>query len=393
VRVLVVHNRYRSALPSGENEVVASEIESLRASGIDVDTYFRSSDEIENFNTAQRAALSIRPIYSVEDTHLFRRQLRDTRPNVVHLHNPFPLISPWIIKVAKAEGVPVVQTVHNYRHSCPAGKLFRDGAVCEECSGKALPWPAVVHGCYRGSRSQSAVMASSARIHRSTWLSVDHFLAVSGFVAEHLTKAGVSQERISVRYNSTQPRGPTRPLGTGFVFVGRLSDEKGASLLISAWMQADLGRRHRLVVAGDGPERDLVVSARDHNVHYVGLVDRARVSALLDEAAVVVIPSLNYEGFPRLVAESFERGRPVAATALGALKELITPEVGWTAPPEPDAFAKMMVGAASDPSLTEKGARARATYESRLDPVVTTSSLLDIYERVQAGRSAPVHHE
>jgi glycosyltransferase involved in cell wall biosynthesis len=369
-------------MPSGENEVVASEVETLRAAGVEVDTYFRSSDEIEGFSVAQRATLPIRPIFSLEDTRLMRQQIRQTRPDVVHLHNPFPLISPWAIRVAKAEGVPVVQTVHNYRHSCPPALLFRDGSVCEDCSGKAFPWPAVVHGCYRGSRPQSLVMASSARLHRSTWLSVDRFLPVSNFVGEHLVKAGIPRERICVRYNSTEALGPTRPLGTGFVFVGRLTKEKGASLLMSAWLRADLGRRHRLVVAGDGPERDFVMSAQGHNVHYVGVVDRARVSALLDEAAVVVIPSLWYEGFPRLVAESFERGRPVAATALGALSELITPEVGWTAPPEPDAFAKMLALAVSDPALAEKGANARETFESNLDPGVTTALLLDIYDQV-----------
>ncbi len=384
MRVLVAHNQYRSALPSGENEVVASDVEALRAAGVEVDTYFRSSDEIESFGSLQRARLPVRPIYSLEDSRRIRRRIRETRPDVVHLHNPFPLISPCVVRVAKDEGVPVVQTVHNYRHSCPAGTFFRDGAVCEDCSGKAVPWPAVVHGCYRDSRSQSAVMATTARLHRGTWLKVDRFLPVSEFVAEHLVQAGIPRERIMVRYNSAQPLGPTRPLGTGFVFVGRLTREKGASLLISAWSQSDLWRQHRLVVAGDGPERDLVVSASGRNVHYLGPVDRARVSELLDEAAVVVIPSLCYEGFPRVMAESFERGRPVAATALGALGELITAELGWTAAPEPEAFAKMLSRAIVDPTLHDKGARARSMFESKLHPLVTTDSLLGVYEALKA---------
>jgi glycosyltransferase involved in cell wall biosynthesis len=382
VRVLVVHNEYRSEMPSGENQVVAAEGEMLRRAGVEVDTYVRSSDELEGCGVLQRAALPIRPIFSVTDVRAIRRRIRAMRPDVVHLHNPFPLISPWVVRVAKSEGVPVVQTVHNYRHSCPAGDFFRDGAPCEDCSGKAVPWPAVVHGCYRGSRSQSAVMAAAARAHRATWHMVDRFLPVSEYVAGHLVKSGIPRERITVRPNSAEPRGPVQPPGSGFVFVGRLTAEKGVSLLISAWTESDVWRDERLIVVGDGPERDLVVAASDRNVRYEGTVDRARVTTLLDEAAVVIIPSLCYEGFPRLVAEAFERGRPVAATALGSLRELITPDVGWTAPAQPLAFAQMIAVAVSDPALAQKGAAARAVYESTLTPSATIASLLDVYAAV-----------
>jgi glycosyltransferase involved in cell wall biosynthesis len=217
---------------------------------------------------------------------------------------------------------------------------------------------------------------------------VDRFLPVSEFIAKYLIKSGIPPERIVVRPNSTQQRGTVRPPNSGFVFIGRLTPEKGASLLISAWTESGVWRKERLVVAGDGPERDLVLAAKDRNVHYVGSVDRARVSTLLDEAAIVVVPSLCYEGFPRIVAESFERGRPVAATAIGALNDLITPDVGWTAPPEPTAFANMLTVAASDSTLQTKGSAARALYESKLTPLATTRSLLDLYETLRVGRSS-----
>ncbi len=384
MRVLVVHNQYRSELPSGENEVVADEVQALRAAGVDVDTYFRSSDEVASFAPLQRIMLPVRPMYSFEDARAIRRRIRNTNPDIVHLHNPFPLISPYVVRVAKSEGVPVVQTVHNYRHSCPAGDFFREGAVCEDCSGRTFQWPAVAHGCYRGSRPQSGVMAAAARLHRATWLMVDRFLPVSQYVAKHLERSGIPRERIIVRPNFARPRGTVRPLGSGFLFLGRLTPNKGASLLISAWTESGVWRSQRLVVAGDGPERDLVLSARDRNVHYVGVVDQDRCSELMNEAAVVVIPSLWYEGFPRVVAESFERGRPVAATAVGALCELINPNVGWTAPPEPGPFAKMLSVAASDSTLPAQGAAARAVYDSTLTPTVTTASLLDVYEGLRS---------
>ena len=146
MRVVVVHNRYRSENPSGENRVVESDIEQLRADGVEVIPYIRDSDEIEGFTPLGKAGLAVRPLVSPVDALAFRRLLREVQPHIVHLHNPFPLISPWIVRTAKAQRVPVVQTVHNYRHVCVNGIHFRDGAPCFECVGKALPWPAVRHG-------------------------------------------------------------------------------------------------------------------------------------------------------------------------------------------------------------------------------------------------------
>ena len=164
MRVLVVHNRYRSLMPSGENGVVDEDVRSLQNAGLEVETFFRDSDEIEAFGLLRKAALSVSPIYSKNAVADFRRVLRDFQPAIVHLHNPFPLISPWVIRVAKHAGIPVVQTVHNYRHACPASTSFlRDGAICEDCMGKKFPWPGAVHGCYRESRPQSLLMAIAAR--------------------------------------------------------------------------------------------------------------------------------------------------------------------------------------------------------------------------------------
>ncbi len=141
------------------------------------------------------------------------------------------------------------------------------------------------------------------------------------------------------------------------------------------------------MVAGDGPERTRVIAAQGTNVRYEGLVDADRIHHLLDEAAVIVIPSLCYEGFPRVVAEAFERGRPIAATALGTLCDLITPDVGWTADPNVQSVAAMIAKAASDPSLATKGANARAEYESQLTPEVSLARLLDVYPRALATTS------
>lgn len=390
MRVLIVHNHYRSEMPSGENRVVDDDVLMLRDAGTEVHTFFRDSDSIAEYGALRKAALAPSPTYSVEAVRDFRRVLSRFQPDVVHLHNPFPLISPWVIRIGQRARIPVVQTVHNYRHSCPGSMgFFRDGRICEDCVGKSFPWPSVVHACYRESHAQSLSMAVAARVHRPTWQLVDRFLAVSEFVADHLTLAGISPDKIVVLPNSTRPRGPAKPPGSGFVFIGRLTAEKGISLLMSAWTRSRASDTQRLVVAGDGPERGAVIAARGTNVRYEGLVDAERVRQLLDEAAIVVIPSLCYEGFPRLVAEAFERGRPIASTALGSLRDLVTRDVGWTADPNADSFATMLSSAASDPALAAKAASARAVFETQLRPELRVQRLLNVYADVIAAAGQP----
>jgi glycosyltransferase involved in cell wall biosynthesis len=390
MRVLVVHNRYRSEMPSGENRVVDEDVSMLRDAGAEVHTFFRDSDTIAEYGAARKAALAPSPTYSVEAVRDFRRVLSRFRPDVVHLHNPFPLISPWVIRIAEQARIPVVQTVHNYRHSCPGSMgFFRNGRICEDCVGKSFPWPSVMHACYRESHAASLSMAFATRVHRPTWQLVNRFLAVSDFVAHHLTLAGISPDKIVVLPNCARSRGPVAPPGSGFVFIGRLTAEKGVSLLMSAWARSRARDTQRLVVAGDGPEREIVIAARESNVRYEGLVDAERVRWLLDEAAIVVIPSLCYEGFPRLVAEAFERGRPVVATALGSLGDLITSDVGWTADPNADAFATMLSSASSDPTLATKAAAARAVFEAYLTPELRVQRLLAVYADVTAAAGHP----
>src|SRR5581483_7496913 len=177
MKVVVAHNRYSSAQPSGENTVVDAQIAQLRAAGVEVVPFLRSSDEIGALPATQKALLPLGPIVAPGSVAALRRLIRAERPDLVHLHNPYPLISPWIVRTAHAHGLPVVQTVHNYRQVCAPGLYFRDGRICTDCKGRAFPLPAVVHSCYRGSRAQSAVMATALTVHRGTWRSVDRYVA------------------------------------------------------------------------------------------------------------------------------------------------------------------------------------------------------------------------
>lgn len=361
-----MHNRYVSAVPSGENAVVDDEVAALRAAGVEVCTHIRSSDEIATLPPRQKALLPLRPSRSGEDARAVETLIREHRPDVLHLHNPYPLVSPWVIRVAHAHRVPVVQTVHNYRHGCVAGSHFRDHHVCEDCLGTRTRWPGVVHGCYRDSRPQSLALTAAELLHRGTWRGVERYLVLTEFARRLLVGAGLPAESIAVRPNSAPDPGPPTPPGEGLLFVGRLDEEKGAPLLYGA-----LRPGVRLTVIGDGRHRP------PEGVRWLGAQPPDVVAAEMERCAAVVVPSVVYEGFPRVVAEAFARGRPVVATAVGPLPGLVTNDRGWVTPPA--GLADTLAEVTADPA---RGAAARAYYLEHLTPERTMAQLLDVYAAV-----------
>lgn len=385
MRVVVVHNRYRSTQPSGENRVVEADIASLRAEGVEVFPYLRDSDEIETFSGIGKVAVSVRPLASPADSLAFRRLLRTVQPHVVHLHNPYPLISPWLVRTAKAERVAVVQTVHNYRHTCASGILFRDGHECTECVGSRLNWPAIKHGCYRDSRLQSVPMAASLALHRSTWELVDRFLPVGEHVADHLRAFGIADHKIVVRRNvMSEPPSPSPP-GEGVLYVGRLAEEKGIRLLLDAWGRTEARTRTTLTIAGDGELRSLVEDAAkvDQTIVYLGLVDALAVSDLYQRAAIVAVPSVWPEPDPLAAVAALANGRAVVAIRVGAMARCIDDSCGRLAEPSPFGFARAIDEALETPSEVERlGRGARARYER--DRGQGQRSLVSHYEELSS---------
>jgi len=371
MKVLVAHNRYSSAQPSGENTVVDAEIAQLRGAGVEVVPFLRSSDEIGTLPLSQKALLPLGPIISPPAVKALKELIKTERPDVLHLHNPYPLLSPWIVRTAQAHGLPVVQTVHNYRQVCANGLYFRDGHICHDCRGRAVPLPAVVHACYRGSRAQSALMATALTVHRGTWRGVDRYLALTDAIAAHLRDFGIPDERIVVKPNSTPDPGPPAPLGEGFLFLGRLSPEKGVSLLLDAWARAPAGT---LRIVGDGPLRPLVESRSD--VVFLGPQNREGVRAALRDSAVLLVPSTWHEPLPTVILEALAAGRPVLGTDLGGIPYLVG-DAGWTVPPTVEALAAALPRARS--SAPELAAAARKRYESTFTPELLTGRLVDIY--------------
>jgi len=378
MKVVVAHNRYSSAQPSGENTMVDAEIEQLRGAGVEVLPFLRSSDDIGTLPTAQRVLLPVSPIVSPGAVSALKKLIRDERPDLLHLHNPYPLISPWIVRTAQAHGLPVVQTVHNYRQVCVNGLYFRDGHLCQDCRGRAFPLPAVVHSCYRGSTAQSVIMATTLTVHRRTWRRVDRYIALTDAIAAHLRDFGIPDARIVVKPNALADPGPPPPLGEGFLFAGRLSPEKGLRLLVEAWSRHPEGSLGTLRIAGDGPLRPVAEAAAEarSDVVFLGPQSQEGVRAARRDSAVLLATSTWHDVLPTVILEALADGRPVLGTALGGIPYLVG-DAGWTVPASVDALAAALPVAAA--GAADLAPLARKRYESTFTPELVTQRLLDLY--------------
>ena len=318
----MVHNYYQQA--GGEDRVFLEETDLLEANGHEVVRYCLHNEQVA---TVSPATLAKGTLWSAPAYRDLEDLLRRERPHLAHFHNTFPLISPAGYYAARAAGVPVVQTLHNYRLLCPNALFYRDGGPCEDCLGRAVTWPGMVHGCYRGSRAASAVVTAMLTAHRAarTWAkAVDLYVALTEFARRKFVEGGLPAEKIEVKPNFVRPDPGVGTGKGGFaLFVGRLSPEKGVGTLLEAWDR--FGEGVPLKVVGDGPLTGRVLSVADRrpDVEYLGRKPAEEVRALMKEAGVLVFPSEWYETFGRVAAEAFAAGTPVVASDIGAVAEMV----------------------------------------------------------------------
>lgn len=382
MKVLIAHNEYTSSVPSGENVAVQRQIIALTSAGVDVVPYIRSSDEIGTPDGPGRLRAAASTLGASDSRRDIIGLLDTERPDLLHLHNPFPLLSARVISYAKSRGVPVLQTVHNFRHECVAGTFFRAGRDCTDCVRHLSSHPGVRHSCYRDSRAESAVMTAAQVAHRSTFRKLDRVIALTPALADHLTRSGFPGDRITVVPNTVPDPGLQSGLGRGVLFAGRLMPEKGARLLAAAWSQLPDGSTG-LTIAGDGPDRAVVedLAARRNDVRYVGPVPSGQVSALLTATACVVVPSQWREVCPLIVIEALAHARPVLATNRGGLPFLVGADGGWVVEATPAALAAGIMAAAADPLPADRAQSARARYLRHFAPGAVTAQLIAAYEQ------------
>ncbi|MFF5549207.1 glycosyltransferase [Streptomyces olivaceoviridis] len=396
MHVVVVHNRYSSAQPSGENRVVDEEVELLRSAGHRVEVFERRSDDIAGRSLPGKAAVPLLVPWNPAVRRELTARLRAERPDVVHVHNVFPLLSPAVLAACADAGVPVVATLHNYTQICPPGTLQRDGRLCTECVGPAAPLPAVRHGCYRGSRLATVPLAVSLAVNRRRWWSgVERFFCISEAQRDVLLRAGMPAGLLTVKHNFVPDPGACR-VGDGeqLLFLGRLAEAKGVRLLMAAWddIAADGGVGVPLVLAGAGPlEREVTAwAAGRDDVRYAGLLDPAQVRRAVARSVAVVAPSLAMETFGLVVAEAMAAGVPAVAAGHGAFVELV--EDGVTGllhrPGESASLAECIRRIAARPEPgREMGEAARRRYEKGFSPAVGLQRLEEEYRAAIAGRA------
>ncbi|MER6244685.1 glycosyltransferase [Streptomyces griseorubiginosus] len=396
MHVLVVHNRYASAQPSGENKVVDQEVELLRSGGHRVELFERRSDDIGSMSLLAKAALPLRVPWNAAVRRELADRLRTERPDVVHVHNVFPLLSPAVLAACADAGVPAVATLHNYTQICPPGTLQRDGRPCTECVG-STPLPAVRHGCYRGSRLATVPLAVSLSANRRRWWSgVERFLCISGAQRDVLVNAGMPAERLAVKHNFVpDPDARRTDTGEHVLYLGRLAEAKGVRLLMAAWdeIAAGGGVGVPLVIAGTGPleaEVSAWAAGRD-DVRWVGLLDTAECQKAIARSVAVVAPSTWLEAFGLVVVEAMAAGVPVVAAGHGAFVELV--EDGVTGllhrPGESASLASGIRRIAAEPDRNRAmGEAARRRYEQGFSPAVGLDRLVEEYRTAIAGRSA-----
>lgn len=386
MRVLLLHNRYQ--IPGGEDMAVRQECAMLRAAGFTVDLLEANNDAIGS--AAQKIKAAIQVPYSFSARQMVSDRILAFRPEIVHVHNFFPTLTPSVYDACRGAGVPVVQTLHNYRLMCANGLLFREGHVCTECLGRTFPLPAIRHGCYRDSRLGSAAVAAMIGIHRirNTWIQrVDRFIALTEFARGlFATEAGIPREKIAVKPNAAPDPGLGDGCGGYALYVGRFSREKGIEIVLEAATQ-ESGLGIALKVAGSGPLQAKVEAAQSAGrLEYVGWQDPDGVRRLMLQARVLLIPSLCFEGLPMVVPEAFGAGLPIIASRIGALATLVEDGANGllVEPGNPAALASAVRRIASDGRLESELRRgARQTYEALYRPEVNVRLLQQIYEQAR----------
>jgi glycosyltransferase involved in cell wall biosynthesis len=387
MRIVLVHNLYRQA--GGEDVVFRSEKRLLERAGHTVIPFVRSNMELKDASLVARMGIVPLMIWSQQSRQSFAATLDSERPDLVHVHNTFMAISPSIYSACSERGIPLVQTLHNFRLLCPAASFYRDGTVCEECVEQNL-FRSIVHGCYRNSRQATGAVALMLAAHRAlgTWYRhVTRYIALTHFAKEKFVRSGFPADKFVVKPNFADPD-PGERVGAGeyALFIGRIDATKGTRVLLDTWKRLPV--KYPLQVVGDGPDLQWmeaqVRESQLSEVTFRGRLSHAAAVETIKGARFTIVPSTWYEGFPMCIAESFACGTPVLCSRLGGMSEIVDDHVTGLHfnPGDSQDLAEKVEWAWSHPlELAWMGRVARRKYESDYTAEKNYSLLIKIYEQ------------
>ena len=402
MKILLLHNHYRSSSPSGENTAFELERDLLVRAGHEVRCFERRSDELAAGGPLGVLRGAAATPWNPFMARAVRREVEAFRPEVVHAHNTFPLLSPAVFPGVGARAARVL-TLHNYRLFCAAAFPVREGRPCTECLDRRSAWPALRHGCYRGSRLATAPVALGVALARATGLwdrHVEAFVALTSFQRDLMVASGLPVDRVEVKpnfYPGSPAVVPWAARRDAAVYVGRLSEEKGVSHLLEAWA-AWGASAPPLRVVGDGPLRQpLEAQARaaglgPGRVAFLGRLEPRAAEAEIAGARLLLVPSIWFEGFPLVLREALAFGTPAAVSRIGPLPSLV--EDGRAGllfrPGDPASLLEVVRGAWGEPgALERRGEAARRSFEAHYGEAENLRLLLGIYRAAMARQRGP----
>jgi glycosyltransferase involved in cell wall biosynthesis len=385
MKIIIAHNLYQQ--PGGEDVVVRQEMQILRSAGHEVLLYERSNHEAESFSGIKRLTLFAHTTWSTDTLREFEKLLLRERPDLVHVHNTFVMISPSIYEACKHAGVPVVQTLHNYRLFCPAGTFLRNGLPCEDCV-TGSPFSSVRHRCYRKSASATAAVATMLAINhqRGTYENdINRYIALTDFARRKFVECGLPAQKVAVKPNFVHPDpGERQSIANYAVFMGRLTPEKGLATALKAWKL--LPSEMELKVLGDGPSlHELQQAAKNlelSNVTFLGRLSRQQAFEYLANARFLLFPSEWYESFPMTILEAYAHGVPVVASRIGVMPEIVKEsQTGMIFEPRnAESLARLVESFWSETGLIRQlGHNARREYEMFYTAEKNYRQLMAIY--------------
>lgn len=322
MRILLVHNQYQHR--GGEDTVLESELKLLQKYGETVDTLMFNNDQIKS--PLEKIKYGLYSFYNPESSRLLERKIKEFRPDVIHVHNFFPIASPALFYAANKQDIPIVMTLHNYRLICPNAMFFRDDQVCEACISKSFALDGVLHGCYRNSRVQTLFLAGMTWFHRTagTWPErVDKYILLTQFAKNKFLDSSLklSDTKMVIKPNFVEDRGFDPEKEEYCLFVGRLSKEKGIDTLLEAFKNSE----RKIVIVGTGPFSDKVeeYAEKHSNIEYAGFQSIDFIIAKLKKAKALIFTSIWYEGMPMTILEAFSAATPVICGDLGGPAEIV----------------------------------------------------------------------